>query len=392
MRTRQDEERDEWSWIKTAIARQTAATPGRNARVRRLTAMGRGAIASDPPFRRRRGRRRHRRPSSSPPPARCSRVDRTGEGLPGFAFSVCSPRPGPVPLLGGVRHHRPAPARAPADGRPRGRAGARHRAPARPCARARRCRRRRAGGATVVSLCSGAFTLGGPACSTAAGPPRTGIYAADFAARFPLVDVAPMCSSSRTARLPRAPARRPASTCACTSSGASTGRRSPTSPGGWSCHRSGTAARRSSSRRRCGRPTCRRWRRCSTGSSPTSTRAVRRRPRPPGAHGGAHVRPPLPRRDRHDAAPLAACAARRAGGTVARGGRPADRGRRAPVRLRFGRDAAAPLQAAAVDRPARFPPRLRSPRRGELQPEAEQVDPGAGDQSSSGLRVKPRVV
>ena len=117
-------------------------------------------------------------------------VDRTGEGLPGFAFSVCSPRPGPVhssagfditapyrlePLLTadlvvvpalGIEHQ-PDPALVAA------------------------LQAAAAGGATVVSLCSGAYTLARTGLLDGRRATTHWHYAEDFAARFPLVDVVP---------------------------------------------------------------------------------------------------------------------------------------------------------------------------------------------------------
>jgi AraC family transcriptional activator FtrA len=117
-------------------------------------------------------------------------VDRTGQGMPAFEFAVCSPSDGPVPTPMGFTVSTPyrleplatadlviVPALG-MDYRP-GEAlvGALHAAVAR--------------GATVVSLCSGAFVLGRAGLLDGRRATTHWFHAQDFAAEFPAVQVVP---------------------------------------------------------------------------------------------------------------------------------------------------------------------------------------------------------
>jgi transcriptional regulator GlxA family with amidase domain len=117
-------------------------------------------------------------------------VDRTDAGLPAFAFSVCSPRPGPVRTSAGFEITAPnrlaplleadlvvVPALG-ADYEPGPELVAALRSAV-------------AGGATVVSLCSGAFALARAGLLDGRRATTHWSYTDDLAARFPQVDVVP---------------------------------------------------------------------------------------------------------------------------------------------------------------------------------------------------------
>ena len=146
----------------------------------------------------------------------------------------------------------------------------------------------------------------------------------------------PTCSTCRTAGSSPAPAPRPASTPACTSCASS------------------TAQGRQRRRPPHGRPAAPRGRPAAVRRGPGARRGAGQTLVPllawlvehldephtveslagPRAHVAADVRPPVPRRDRHDAVRLAHRAAAAARRAAARGDRPAGRGRRRAGRLR----------------------------------------------------------
>ena len=146
-----------------------------------------------------------------------------------------------------------------------------------------------------------------PDCSTAGARPRTGATWNGCARSIRACAWSRTSSTSTTARSSPPPAAPPASTCACTSCGAITERRSRTRwRAGWWCRPSAKAASRS---------TCR----VPVASALTgglgrvlewAQRRLRRRPLrralgTPGRDVAADVRAPVPRRDGHDPASLA---------------------------------------------------------------------------------------
>ena len=120
-------------------------------------------------------------------------------GLPRYSFTVCAPAPGLVPCTTGYALHtgHGLEALAAADTivvpgyLPLEDPGERV------CSALRQAVAR---GARVVSVCTGALRPGrGFACSTTAGPPRTGSTPAELAARYPAVKVDAMCCGSTRA-------------------------------------------------------------------------------------------------------------------------------------------------------------------------------------------------
>ena len=180
-------------------------------------------------------------------------IDRSEHGGPDLRLPRRRRRPGPVAHEARLRHRR---ARGPRRGRRR-RPHRRSRVPASTAPPDERVldviRDAEARGAWVLSVCSGAFTLGQAGILDG----RRGDHPLDVhrparraVPRRPTST--PTCSSCRTARSSRAPAPPPASTPHCTSCAPSSAPAPPTSsPAAWSCRRSATAGSRSSSRRRC---------------------------------------------------------------------------------------------------------------------------------------------
>ena len=102
-----------------------------------------------------------------------------------------------------------------------------------------------------------------------------------------------------------APASRPASTSASISCATTTAwRPRPGSPGGWWWRRTAPAGRRSSSSGRCRRPGTA-WPHLRLDAGPTVASPLTVEDWPGTRVGAAHLRPPLPGRDRHDATALA---------------------------------------------------------------------------------------
>ena len=205
-------------------------------------------------------------------------------------------------------------------------------------------------GARMVSICTGAFALA--AAGVLDGRRATTHWrdAAELAARHPRVDVEPGVLYIDEGQVLTAPASPRAWTSACTSSAATTAPRWPTrSRGGSSSRRTARAARRSTSSSRCPKR-----RRVARGDPRLGARAPARaahgpHARHPRARLRAHVRPPLPRRDRRPGPALAARPARRRRPHRAGVHRRLDRRDRPPLRLRHRRE---PAQA--------LPPRIRT--------------------------------
>ena len=135
-------------------------------------------------------------------------------------------------------------------------------------------------------------------------------HADQSAAMFPRRRSTPTCSTSTRATCSPRPASPPASTSACTCCAATTAPRRPTPPrAGRSSRRTARADRRSSSSAGANATTAG-WRRRAPGRSSASSEPLTvAQLAAPRALQRAHVHPPLPRRDRHDAAALAACPA-----------------------------------------------------------------------------------
>ena len=207
-------------------------------------------------------------------------------------------------------------------------------------------RERRGRGARVLSVCTGAFALAHAGLLDGRRATTHWACAEELAARFPAVEVDPaalyvdegevMTSAGLSAGIdlalhvdPQGLRRR--------------GRRAGRPPHG-RARRTARAARRSSSSAPPAgaepgslEPT-RRWAAERLGE-PLDVAAMAR-------HAGgqpAHLRPPLPRGDRDDAAAVAALPAGARGAPPARGDRPADRRGRLARRLRHRRLAARPL-------------------------------------------------
>ena len=216
-------------------------------------------------------------------------------------------------------------------------------------------------GARVVSICTGAFVLA--ARRPARRPPRHDALGLRRAAGRALSRRSPSTptssTSTRATSSPR-PASPRASTSACTSCAATTAPRWPTpSRGGSSWRRTATAGRRSSS----SRPLPAADERGLEADARVGARAPARAARRSAAHGAprgvqrAHLRAPLPRRDGHHAAAVAAAPARR----CTRGGcsrPPTCRSRTSPTRAGFGTAASlrAHFRRATATTPARVSP------------------------------------
>ena len=202
-------------------------------------------------------------PSTAWPPSSSACSARSGASTAPTRGCRCSTSPSarpaarPVRTDGRLRHHRRARPRPGRGGRPDRGPGA---APVASRARLRAGRAARAAharGARILSLCSGAFVLGeaglldGRACTT------HWRHADELPSGSRWPGSSPRCCTSTTTGCSPAPAPRRASTPACTCGARSSAPRSPPpSPAGWSCRRSATAARRSTSRPRCRTATC----------------------------------------------------------------------------------------------------------------------------------------
>ena len=138
-------------------------------------------------------------------------------------------------------------------------------------------------GVRWVSICTGAFVLAGPGCSTDWRRRPTGRTPSTSAGCSPPSGSTRTCSTSTTATSSRRPATRRGSTCCCTSCAATSAPTPPTgSPAVRSSRRGGRAGRPSSSSDRSPRPATRAPGRRARGRSTTSTSRSRSRRWPPG--------------------------------------------------------------------------------------------------------------
>src|SRR3954452_21297432 len=177
-------------------------------------------------------------------------VDRTAQGMPAFEFAVCSPSDGPVSTPMGFTVSAPYRLEplATADLVIVPALGSDYQ-PGAPLVTALHAAVER--GATVVSLCSGAYGLARAGLLDGRQATTHWFYPEEFAAAFPAVQLVPdvLFGADGPIATRAAPPRRargppPASTSACTWSGAAMGRRWRTPwHGGWSCRPSATAAR-----------------------------------------------------------------------------------------------------------------------------------------------------
>ena len=175
-------------------------------------------------------------------------VDRTDDGVPRIDFRVCAERPGePIDLENGMSMTAPYGLDA-AEGADLLIAPAYDNDERPSEAVLDVFRRAHARGAWLLSVCTGAFLFGeaglldGRSCTT------HWMHTEELKQRFPAATVDPDVLFVEDDRWSRALARRPASTRACTTSGASSVPQSRTrSPGGWWYPRSETAASASTS-------------------------------------------------------------------------------------------------------------------------------------------------